>query len=291
MKNYFSFIKIEHTVFSLPIIYAGMMLGLLTNVKHGIGIPESGELIRICLLILLAATGARTVGFALNRIIDRKIDAKNPRTAMRDLPSGKMNLNQAYIVLVCGFIAYMIAAYSINTLCLIISPIPILVFLLYPYMKRFTRFAHFGVGLSLGLGPLGGYFAVRPIVDEFIIPVMLLTIFTWLWVSGFDIIYSTSDEEFDKREGLFSFPSVYGKKLALKYSLLTHAVAYLFLVSLYVTAFPGSIIGISLLVIAGILLVLENRKADDVELAFFHINTVVGFVVFFFVFFPAYGQL
>jgi 4-hydroxybenzoate polyprenyltransferase len=291
MKKYFSFVKIEHTVFSLPVIYAGMMLAALANVRSGIRLPDTTELVRIALLVLLAATGARTVGFALNRIIDRKIDAKNPRTSMRDLPSGKMNLNQAYIVLAGGLIAYMIAAYSINWLCLALSPIPLLVFLLYPYMKRFTRFAHFGVGLSLGLGPLGGYFALRPVIDEYIIPVALLTVFTWLWVSGFDIIYATSDEEFDKREGLFSFPSVYGKKKALRYSLVTHGVAYLFLISLYLTAFPGSIIGIVLLVVAGILLVLENKKADDVELAFFHINTVVGFVIFFFVFFPVYGQL
>lgn len=291
MKKYFSFIKIEHTVFSLPIIYAGLLLGLLANNEQGsIAYPQYW-ILKMCLLVLVAATGARTVGFALNRIIDRKIDAKNPRTAMRDLPSGNVNLKQAYLVLAVGFICYISAAYSINSLCFLLSPIPLVVFLLYPFMKRFTRFAHFGVGLSLGLGPLGGYFTVRPIIDEQILPVALLTLFTWLWVSGFDIIYSTSDEEFDKREGLFSFPSVYGKKTAIQYSLLTHTIAYLFLIGLYSISFSGSLLSVIMLITTGILLFLENRKADDVELAFFHINTVVGFVVFLLVFLPVYLQL
>ena len=90
--------------------------------------------------------------------------------------------------------------------------IPLVVFSIYPFLKRFTILSHFGVGLSLALGPLGGYFAIRPVIDSAITPVLFLTLFTWLWVSGFDIIYSTSDEEFDKREGLFSFPSKFGKK-------------------------------------------------------------------------------
>jgi 4-hydroxybenzoate polyprenyltransferase len=199
-----------------------------------------------------------------------------------------MNLKQAYIVLFAGLIAYLVAASMLNLLCLILSPIPLIVFLLYPFMKRFTRFAHFGVGMSLALGPLGGYLAVRPAFDEHIFPAILLTIFTWLWVSGFDIIYATSDEEFDKREGLFSFPSYYGRKKALIFSSLIHFAAYCFLVCVYIISFKGSIAGLGLLFIAGALLVLEHKKADKVELAFFHINTVVGFVVFLFVFIPIY---
>jgi 4-hydroxybenzoate polyprenyltransferase len=288
MKKYFSFVKIEHTVFSLPVIYAGFMLALLSFVEEGKPLPDSGSLVTVVLLILLAATGARTVGFALNRIIDRRIDAKNPRTASRDLPSGKMNLNQAYVVLFVGLFAYLAAALFLNSLCLVLSPIPLLVFLVYPFMKRFTRFAHFGVGMSLALGPLGGYFAICPRFDGHILPVVLLTIFTWLWVTGFDIIYATSDEEFDKREGLFSFPSYYGRSKALGLSSLIHFTAYCFLIWIYIISFKGSIAGISLLLVTGALLVLEHKKADKVELAFFHINTVVGFVVFLFIFIPIY---
>ena len=283
MKKYFSFVKIEHTLFSLPVIYAGMALGYLALIKNGEAIPNASSLWLIGAWILIAATGARTVGFAMNRIVDRHIDAKNPRTAIRDLPTGRMNIRQAYGVLIVGVIIYLLAALQLNSLCLILSPIPLIVFSIYPFLKRFTIFSHFGVGLSLALGPLGGYFAVRPVIDVTILPVVFLTLFTWLWVSGFDIIYSTSDEEFDKREGLFSFPSRFGKKRALQYSGVIHIFAFALLTGLYFSAFYGSIVVAILLLITGYLLYLEQAKADDVELAFFKINAVLGFIVFTFV--------
>ena len=283
MKKYFSFVKIEHTLFSLPVIYAGMALGYLALIKNGEVIPNTSSLWLIGIWILIAATGARTVGFAMNRIVDRHIDAKNPRTAIRDLPTGRMNIRQAYGVLVVGVVIYLLAAMQLNSLCLILSPIPLIVFCIYPFLKRFTIFSHFGVGLSLALGPLGGYFAVRPVMNSTILPVVFLTLFTWLWVSGFDIIYSTSDEEFDKREGLFSFPSRFGKKRALRYSGIIHIVAFALLTGLYFSAFYGSIVVAVLLIVTGYLLYLEQKKADDVELAFFKINAVLGFIVFTFV--------
>lgn len=280
MKKYFSFVKIEHTLFSLPVIYAGMALGYFALVKTNEPLPDTFSLWKIGGWILASATGARTVGFAMNRIVDRHIDAKNPRTAVRDLPSGKMSLREAYTVLFSGVIIYVLAAAQINSLCLILSPIPLAVFCTYPFLKRFTIFSHFGVGLSLALGPLGGYFAIRPVVDQLALPAIFLMLFTWLWVSGFDIIYSTSDEEFDKRSGLFSFPSRFGKKKALYYSGLIHVLAFLLLAGLYLSAFYGSIVVASLLLAAGCLLYFEQKKADDVELAFFKINAVLGFVVF-----------
>jgi len=260
-----------------------MALGYLAIIKNGEPIPPTLSLWKIGAWILAAATGARTVGFAMNRIVDRNIDAKNPRTAIRDLPTGRMNIKQAYAVLFAGFVLYLIAALQLNSLCLILSPIPLIVFCIYPFLKRFTVFAHFGVGLSLALGPLGGYFALRPVIDAANIPIIFLTLFTWFWVSGFDIIYSTSDEEFDKREGLFSFPSKFGKKRALQYSGVIHSIAFILLVGLYISAFYGSIIVGIFTLLAGYLLYLEQHKADDVELAFFKINSILGFVIFTFV--------
>jgi 4-hydroxybenzoate polyprenyltransferase len=283
VKKYFSFVKIEHTLFSLPVIYAGMALGYLAMVKNGEPLPSHASLWGIGAWILAAATGARTVGFAMNRIVDRHIDAKNPRTAIRDLPSGRMRLSQAYGVLIAGLIIYLLAAIELNMFCLTLSPIPFVVFCGYPFLKRFTVLSHFGVGLSLALGPLGGYFAIRPVIDYTIVPVLFLTLFTWFWVSGFDIIYSTSDEEFDKREGLFSFPSRFGKKRALYYSGILHFFAFGLLAGLYFQTFFGSIIVAILLIVVGYLLYLEQAKADDVELAFFKINAVLGVVVFTFV--------
>ncbi|MBS1903316.1 MAG: 4-hydroxybenzoate octaprenyltransferase [Bacteroidetes bacterium] len=283
MNKYFSFVKIEHTLFSLPMIYSGMALGYFALSNAHQPVPSTFELIKLGVLVLVAATGARTTGFAMNRIVDRHIDAKNPRTATRDLPSGRMTLSQGYSVLAAGIVIYLIAASQINSLCFALSPIPLLVFGLYPFLKRFTVLAHFGVGLSLALGSLGGYFAVNPMVDMRILPAACLFLFTWCWVAGFDIIYATADEEFDKKEGLFSFPARFGKKRALRYSGFIHVLAFLLLAGVYLSAFAGSIVVAILLIAAGYLLYLEQAKAEDVELAFFKINALLGFVVFSFV--------
>jgi 4-hydroxybenzoate polyprenyltransferase len=281
MKKFFSFVKIEHTLFSLPMIYAGMALGLDANRADGL-VLTPGTIVQKALLILGAATGARTVGFAVNRIVDRRIDAKNPRTAGRELPSGKMTMGQAFAILVVALIVLESCAAALNPLCLALSPIPLIVFSIYPFMKRFTSLSHFGLGASLALGPLGAYFAVRPDLSH-ALPAILLSLFTWLWASGFDIIYSTSDEAFDKREGLFSFPARFGSRRALQWSGVIHAVSFFVLAAVYLVAFRGSLIAAALLLLAGFLLYLEQKKSADVNLAFFKINAVLGFVVLLFV--------
>jgi 4-hydroxybenzoate polyprenyltransferase len=281
MKKYFSFVKIEHTLFSLPMIYAGMALGLHADRMNGI-VFAPAAIVRIALLILGAATGARTIGFAINRIVDRHIDAKNPRTASRELPAGRMTIRNAYTVLLAALIVYFASAAALNPLCLLLSPIPVIVFGIYPFMKRFTSLSHFGLGASLALGPLGAYFAVRPTFPG-AWPAILLSFFTWLWASGFDIIYSTSDEAFDKREGLFSLPARFGSRRALQLSGMIHFLSFLVLVGVYLIAFRGSLIAGTLLLISGLLLYLEQKRSADVQLAFFKINAVVGFVVLLFV--------
>lgn len=196
MKKLLSFVKIEHTLFSLPLIYSGVFLASRAAFPAW----------RILILVLTAATGARTVAFALNRIIDRRIDARNPRTASRDLPSGRMTLTEALGVLFAGLALYAGSAYLISDFCFLMSPVPLAVFVIYPTMKRFTPIAHFGVGMGLAMGPLGGWFAVSPSFDRLLAPA-ILSFFTLFWVAGFDIIYSTLDEEFDKKELLYSFPT------------------------------------------------------------------------------------
>ena len=268
MNRFFSFVKIEHTLFSLPLIYSGVLLG-----AHG-SVPPLGVLV----LVLTAATGARTVAFALNRIIDRQIDARNPRTASRDLPSGRMTLWEASWVAVAGLALYFGSAYLISAFCFTLSPIPLLVFIIYPTMKRYTPLAHFGVGLGLAMGPLGGWFAVSPSLDHLLVPV-LLSLFTLFWVAGFDIIYATLDEDFDRRESLFSFPARFGRDRALRASAYLHVIAFLLLAALFVYSVL-SLVALPLLLLTGYLLYLEQKKADDVHLAFFKINAVAGFVVF-----------
>ncbi len=271
MKKYFSFVKIEHTLFSLPLIYSGVLLGTKGAMPS----------IKILFLVLGAATGARTIAFALNRIIDRHIDARNPRTSVRDLPSGRMTLSEAIWVLLAGALLYFGSAWFISDFCFVLSPVPLAVFMIYPTMKRYTPLAHFGVGLGLAMGPLGGWFAVSPGFHNLTIP-FLLSLFTLFWVAGFDIIYSTLDEEFDRKENLYSFPSRFGRDRALWFSALFHLVAFLLLVVLFFYSIL-SVLALPLLALTGFLLFLEQRKASDVQLAFFTINAVAGFSVFFMV--------
>ncbi len=268
MKKFFNFVKIEHTLFSLPLIYSGVLLA------------ANGEIppFKILILILTAATGARTVAFALNRIIDRRLDAKNPRTAIRELPSGRMTLWEASWVMIAGMALYFGSAYFISDFCFMMSPFPLAIFIIYPTMKRYTPLAHFGVGLGLAMGPLGGWFAVSPSFDNLLVPA-LLSLFTLFWVAGFDIIYATLDEEFDRKESLYSFPSRFGRKRALEYSALFHIVAFGFLAALFFYS-PLSLIALPFLLLTGYLLYLEQKKAEDVELAFFKINAVAGVCVF-----------
>jgi len=267
MKKYFNFVKIEHTLFTLPLIYGGLLLG----------IREMPSL-RLMVLVLVAAVGARTAAFALNRIIDREIDRRNPRTSGRELPSGRMTLGEALAVLVLGSVLYFGCGGMISTFCLMLSPIPLIIFVVYPFMKRFTVLAHFGVGLGMSMAPLGGWFAASPSFEN-LMPAVLLCIFTVLWGAGFDIIYATLDEEFDRREHLYSFVSRFGKDKALTYSAVLHVIGFACLVLLFFTTIR-TWYAMPFLLLTGLLLWFEQRTAANVQLAFFRINAGLGFVVF-----------
>jgi 4-hydroxybenzoate polyprenyltransferase len=267
VQRYFNFVKIEHTLFTLPLIYGGLILGAT-------GMPS----LTLLLLVLVAAAGARTTAFALNRIIDRHIDKRNPRTQLRELPSGKMSLLEAIGVLIIGSSFYFGSAALISDFCLRLSPIPLVIFVVYPYMKRFTALAHIGVGLGMSMAPLGGYFAASPSFNH-IFPALLLTFFTIFWGTGFDIIYATLDEAFDRREGLYSFVTRFGKDRALAYSALFHVLAFGCLVLLFFTTIR-TWYALPFLIMTGALLLIEQQKAANVELAFFRINAGLGFVVF-----------
>ncbi|HLF19369.1 MAG TPA: UbiA-like polyprenyltransferase [Bacteroidota bacterium] len=267
LKSFLNFIKIEHTLFSLPLIYSGVFLAV-----HE---PPSFSLV---FLVLLAAVGARTVALALNRIIDQEIDKRNPRTTDRELPSGRMSMTGATGVLLVGLALYVLSASLISTFCLLLSPIPLLIFTFYPYMKRFTSLSHVGVGLGLSMAPLGGWFAVTQSFEN-ILAGALLSLFTLLWVSGFDIIYSTLDELFDREANLHSFTSKYGRQKALRISGYFHVAAFLVLGILF-TIYIRGIAALPFLFVSGYLLYLEHEKADDVDFAFFKVNAVLGFAVF-----------
>ncbi len=230
LAAYVRFVKMEHTLFSLPLLFSGAVLaaGHLPSLK-------------LSWRIILAGFGARTAAFAFNRIIDRHIDKLNPRTVVRELPAGKMSLLEAWGVGFFGIMVYECAAWTIAPICFYLSPVPLAAFLLYPYLKRFTPLAHFGVGAADALAPLGGWMAVQKSFTN-VGPALWLGAFTFFWVSGFDVIYSTMDEAFDRAQGLRSLPSHYGKKNALRISGILHALAFACLVMLYIQTLHSSLV-------------------------------------------------
>ncbi len=267
MKTLLSFVKFEHTVFSIPVLLAGAFLG-------ADGRPGWTPL----LWILVAGTGARTLAMALNRILDRDLDARNPRTADRDLPAGKMSLGAAWGVAAAGLALFAWALLNLPPICLKLAPIPLAIFAIYPLMKRFTPLAHFGVGAALGFGPIGGFAAVTGTVQPFE-AVGLLAFFTLTWVAGFDIIYATLDEEFDRKEGLHSLPSALGSGRALIVAALVHLAGFGSLAALTYRHL-SSPMAWALFALVGALLTLEHLQVRRVNFAFFQVNAVLGFAVF-----------
>jgi len=270
ISSYGKFIKVEHALFSFSVVLAGSFLAAG-------GVPP----LYLLMLILAAASGARTAAMGLNRIIDRKIDFLNPRTKDRELPAGKISLNESYFITGFGLVLYFASCFFICDLVFYLSSIPLAVFVTYPYMKRWTPFCHFGVGFALALAPLGGWVAVTCSLNGLEKP-LLLALFTMFWVSGFDIIYATLDEKFDLKNNIRSMVSVYGRKKAMRVSTVCHASAFAFLAILYCKHFTG-IISCASLLITGLLLFFEHRRSSDVDLAFFKINILVGIAVFLFV--------
>ena len=262
-----SFVKFEHTLFSLPMLYAGAV------VAAG-AFPEP----RTALWILGAGTGARTAAMGLNRIIDRNIDARNPRTDVRELPRGAMKLAEAGGIVVGGLALYLVSCFMLSPFALALSPVPLVAFVVYPYMKRFTSLAHFGVGAALAFAPLGGFVAVTASTADSAAALWLAG-FTLFWVAGFDIIYATLDIDFDRAEGLKSLPVRLGRRPALAVSMGAHLLAVGCLVGLFVEDLSGGL-AIAGIVATGVVLAAEHWLAERVNLAFFQLNIIVGFLVF-----------
>lgn len=270
ISKYSSFIKIEHTLFSLPLIFSGALIA-----------EGKWPSLRITVLMILAGAGARVVALALNRIIDRHIDSQNPRTKDRHLSSGSMSLIEAWVIAALGLALYLLSAWLISDFCLKWSWVPLLGFGAYPFFKRFTKWTHLGLGLVWSFIPVAGFFAVKPSLEG-IMPAVMLGVFSVFWLAGFDIIYATMDEEFDRSAGLFSLPACWGAEKAVKTAAVLHSLAFIVLVLIYGVWLSGPIT-VMLLAAIGLLLFLEQKFSHHVDMAFFKINAVIGFVVFFFI--------
>ncbi|GBC85161.1 4-hydroxybenzoate octaprenyltransferase [bacterium HR11] len=274
LQTYVRFVKFEHTVFSLPNAYAGAWLAS-PEVRWG----DWG-------LILLALLGARTAAMALNRWLDRDLDARNPRTRDWELPTGRITPWEVWGLIVGGLAVFTAAAWALSPWCLYLSPIPALVFWVYPQMKRWTVLAHLGVGTALALAPLGGFLAVvktpaAMLGHPRLADVLLLAGFVFLWVAGFDVIYALLDVDFDRTVGLYSVPARFGRPVGLVVAALLHGIGLAGLAGIAVRhgAWTPAAVG-GWLLLGGMFLVEHGlARRGKIEAAFFHVNAFVGFVV------------
>jgi 4-hydroxybenzoate polyprenyltransferase len=271
VSAYARLVKIEHALFSLPMFVSGALVAGREQLPTWLD----------WLWIVVAGTAARNLALALNRLIDRSIDARNPRTEGRELPAGRLTSFQVTGFILANLAVYAAAAWLIAPICFYLAWIPLVVFVIYPYMKRFTPLCHLGVGAGLALAPLGGYLAAAkswPIASE----AWLLALFTWLWVGGFDIIYAQLDVDSDRRQGIHSLPVRWGQK-ALRVAGLMHLAALGVLIALWGLHFErGPWLWLPLGAMA-ILFGLQHGRSDRVEFAAFRVNTLVGFVMLAFV--------
>jgi 4-hydroxybenzoate polyprenyltransferase len=273
LRTYASFVRFEHTLFSLPLLLAGVFSA-----------PGAALTPRRWVLIAVAAVAARTAALAINRLLDRHIDALNPRTQGRELPAGRMSLAEALGLLAVSLAAYGVACAALGPWFLRVAPVPLATFVVYPLLKRFTAFCHFGVGAALALAPLAGYAAAHPGLESPGVALWLAA-FALLWVSGFDIIYATLDEAFDRAHGVHSMVAWLGRVRALRLSWVLHLAGIGALGGALAAMRPAAgglgwmLAAAACLATAVVLLVLEQRWAENVNLAFFKTNVWVGFAV------------
>ncbi len=268
-------IKFSHTVFAFPFALMGVVLASLAS---GIA-PTLGQLFWVC----LAMVGARTGAMGLNRIIDARIDAENPRTAERHLPAGKVAMGEAWLLVLSAFGLLLLAAGMLNPLCLKLAPVAIFLLALYSYCKRFTSLAHVVLGLCLAAAPVGAWIALRGDIGW---PVVVLGLAVLFWVAGFDIFYALQDYEFDRDKGLFSIPSRFGVERSFLITRLFHVAMVCLLLLLVFSEGLGLIYLLGVVVVTG-LLIYEHMlvRPDDLsrlDAAFFNMNGYISVTIFLF---------
>lgn len=225
IKNYLSLVKFSHTIFALPFAMIGLVLGFKQArvMSSGWLQQQLGDSVHpyviSFVLVLICMVTARSAAMAFNRYLDRHFDAKNPRTAIREIPKGIISPGSALCFVILNCLLFILATWFINPLCFYLSPVALFVILFYSYTKRFTMLCHLVLGLGLSLAPIGAYLAVT---GEFAVLPLLFSLTVIFWVSGFDIIYAMQDVEFDHSQQLYSIPSVLGKKRALQASKFLH---------------------------------------------------------------------
>lgn len=273
VKDWLSLVKFSHSIFALPFALQGAWLA------SG-GVPDWVTLA----WIVLAAVAARTAAMAFNRLVDRRIDAANPRTAGREIPAGKLGPGAVAIGVVLACALFVFAAFRLNDLAGRLSPLVLVVLLGYSLVKRFSWMVHLVLGLALGLAPLGAWIAVRGSFAGDLVPIGALAVAVWTWVAGFDLIYACQDADFDRSTGLHSIPARFGLGPALALSRVLHLGTVAALLLVQVRADLGWIYLAAILLSAGLLAWEQSLvRADDlsrVDMAFFTLNGYVGIALF-----------
>lgn len=270
LKTTLAMIKFEHTLFALPFAFLGAILA-------ADGLPTWWQI----LWITVAMFGARSAAMTFNRIVDRDIDARNPRTAGREIPSGKLSVGFAWAFLYVSIGVFLLASYSLNWLTFALSPVALIFVLGYSYAKRYTAFAHIILGVALAISPSAAWIAVRGSLND---PVpILLSVLVLMWTTGFDVLYACQDFEFDRKAGLRSIPARFGIKNSLLIARLFHFQAFIVLVLLYLVT------GLDWLALAGVvavgaLLIYQHTlvKPNDLSkmnAAFFTTNAFVSVIL------------
>ncbi|MFC4263707.1 UbiA-like polyprenyltransferase [Ferruginibacter yonginensis] len=230
VKNYLSLIKFSHTIFAMPFAIIGFFLGVqqygYVQSPNETYTTNTASYFKehwwIFLLVLVCMITARSAAMAFNRYLDRHFDAKNPRTAIREIPAGIITEKSALYFTIAMCVLFVLSTYFINRICFYLSPVALFVILFYSYTKRFTYLCHLVLGIGLSLAPIGAYLAV---IGVFAWLPILFSIAVVCWVSGFDIIFALQDEAFDKSQALYSIPAVVGKAKALQVSTFLHVVS------------------------------------------------------------------
>jgi 4-hydroxybenzoate polyprenyltransferase len=266
-------IKWEHSVFVLPFALSGAMLAAG-------GIPAGHQLV----WIIVAMVSARSAAMAFNRLADASLDAANPRTHARALPTGTLTPGFVAVFVVVSCAVFVVSAAQLNRLSFLLSPVALAVLLLYSYTKRFTRWSHLVLGFAMGMAPSAAWIAVRGSLDP---RILLLTAAVTFWGGGFDILYACQDYDFDRESGLHSVPRHFGIGKALWLSRGFHLVMLLLLISV-VAAFGLGKLAMAGVAAVALLLSYEHSlvSADDLsklDAAFFTMNGVISIVFFFFV--------
>jgi len=262
-------VKLPHTLFALPFALSGATLAA----------AEAGITWTQVLWIVVAMIGARNAAMGFNRLVDQAYDARNPRTADRELPAGRLSRGAVWVMTLVLAGLFVFASFRLSRLCGLLSPVALTVVFVYSYTKRFTWASHLVLGLALGIAPIAGWLAVSGTIPT---SALLLGGAVLMWVAGFDVLYACHDVEFDRRVGLFSIPARFGVRRALGLARLLHAATLAALVGVGIVSALHPVYWAGILIIAGVL-AWEHRlvRADDLsrlDVAFFNMNGMISVI-------------